>query len=478
MSIPETLPPEIIPWLDPLREAFGGRPWIIAIEVLAGHVSLVNTLRTFGATKCLSIATSAGVGDGPDPEFAPDPIMIEVHADSIMGAIRGSMDAMANLPPEAVARVDAFDPKGEARVLGAIFDDGRSVAGRAKYGARWPEWQALEDKTVIDAMWKTLEVPHAPFRVVEATEAALRAAAADLESPLGTVWAGDNREGFHGGGEYLRWVQPDADGAHVADATAFFAAHCDTVRVMPFMEGIPCSIHGLVFPEEVIAFRPCEMIVLRDPASSRLRYAQTATYWDPPLAERETMRALARLVGAHLRDTVGYRGAFTIDGVMTHEGFRPTELNPRFGAAMWRMRGHYVDLPLQLINKAVIEGVRFDASPRELETMLVESADANRSGATSMVVPQRIDAMRTLDLVFDDGARYGVRRTVADEPCDVSASIGPNPAGGYLRAVFKSERTPVGGSVAPLATKVLGYLSDVWKLALPPMEPARDVHVS
>ena len=44
------------------------------------------------------------------------------------------------------------------------------------------------------------------------------------------------------------------------------------------------------------------------------------------------MRAIARRVGAHLQAAHGYRGAFGIDGVLTADGFRPTELNTRMSA--------------------------------------------------------------------------------------------------------------------------------------------------
>jgi hypothetical protein len=66
---------------------------------------------------------------------------------------------------------------------------------------------------------------------------------------------------------------------------------------MPFLEGVPCSIHGVVFPEGAATFRPVEMVTLRRPGSSRLRYAGAATFWDPPAADREVMRDLARRVG-------------------------------------------------------------------------------------------------------------------------------------------------------------------------------------
>lgn len=85
---------------------------------------------------------------------------------------------------------------------------------------------------------------------------------------------------------------------------------------MPFLEGTPCSIHGIVLADEVVALRPVEMLVLRQ-ADGGLFYSGCASYFDPPKQHRESMRALARIVGAKLREEVKFRGAFTVDGVMT-----------------------------------------------------------------------------------------------------------------------------------------------------------------
>src|SRR5690606_4075064 len=107
----------------------------------------------------------------------------------------------------------------------------------------------------------------------------------------------------------------------------FLAEEAHRVRVMPFLDGIPCSIHGIVFDDAVSVLRPCEMVALRRPGRSDLYYAGMGSTWDPPAAARADMRALCRRVGEHLRRTVGYRGVFTVDGVLTRDGFRPTELN-------------------------------------------------------------------------------------------------------------------------------------------------------
>ena len=45
------------------------------------------------------------------------------------------------------------------------------------------------------------------------------------------------------------------------------------------------------------------------PGRAAFSYAGSATFWDPPDADRAEMREIARKVGAHLRARVGYRGA-------------------------------------------------------------------------------------------------------------------------------------------------------------------------
>ena len=71
------------------------------------------------------------------------------------------------------------------------------------------------------------------------------------------MWSGDARDGFNGGGNFVRWVRDDRDRAA---ATAFFRPRCDRVRVMPFLEGVPCSIHGFVLPDGTAALRPVEIV--------------------------------------------------------------------------------------------------------------------------------------------------------------------------------------------------------------------------
>ncbi len=223
-------------------------------------------------------------------------------------------------------------------------------------------------------------VAHAAYRVVPNDEAALAAATAELSGPLGTVWSGDARDGVNGGGNYVRWIVDEND---QRTATWFFRPRCDRIRVMPFLEGVPCSIHGYVLPDGTAAFRPVEIVCLRDVARRLFVYAGLGTYWDPPEADREEMRAIARRVGDHLAAAHRYRGAFGIDGVLTADGFRPTELNTRMsgGAVVVCDTDRRF---FTLLQAELVSGHDVDVTPADLETM-VPLMDAERVGRVAAI---------------------------------------------------------------------------------------------
>ena len=460
-------PDERLPYFVGLCEAaYSRRKWIVAMDVLPATTGVVGWLKRLGADSALVIAAARGVGEEPDPEFAPDPIVLGVEGEDMMSSIRRSLDAFANVGADVAARIDAFDPAGEARVIGAMFDDGRPTGMRQKYGARPQQWQALEDKTIVDALWDAAGVVRALSAVVPLDdEQALRESQARLDAGVGTVWAADMRSGFHGGASFVRRVRNEAE---AEAARTGFAPCADRVRVMPYLEGIPCSIHGIVLPDFVAVLRPCEMIVFGRPDGTFL-YGQVDTFWDPPDSDRAVMRDTARHVGRHLRETLGYRGAFTIDGVLTAEGFLPTELNPRFGAAL-NTQGRSVDLPLLLLNFAIVESEPFDWCGPELEALLLEAADRDRSGRTMAVVSRRItEAIPEVSLVVDG---LHVRRAEDGEEPAATLVVGPHSAGGIVLVKFSEKQTPVGPSLAPRAAAVLAWADTEWNLGIGVLAPA------
>ncbi|MEA3502750.1 MAG: hypothetical protein U9R47_08250, partial [Actinomycetota bacterium] len=298
-----------------------GKKWILVPSVAVGATPVAEQLREWDADGIMIAAGVEGVGDLPNADRIH---YTRATGDTVMGSIRAYLDSVERPSSALLIAVDAFDPGREAMVLGPDFSRCDTLVDRPVYGARPEAWGALEDKTIVDRLWDDAGIRRAPSRVVPAANAP--AAAAELASNLGTVWVADNRDGWHGGGEYARWVRSAAD---VAPAVEWFLERADAVRVMPFLDGIPCSIHGFATRSGVAVFLPLEMIILRHRDQPEFVYAQAANHWNPPDGVRDEMRAAARRVGALIQERVGYLGGFGIDGVCTADGFLPTELNPR-----------------------------------------------------------------------------------------------------------------------------------------------------
>ena len=455
-------------WWQQLRPLFDGRRVIVKHEIVAGATATVRSLRRLGAADVFVLATSGtGTGPLPEPDDATWFSLDIVSTGTIAQQIRASNDVVADLPPAGRAELDRFDPDGTAVVIGDFLNESPDLAGRPFLAYRRPEWLALDDKTVIDALGDRCGVPRAPSRVVAASAEAVADAWAELDAGAGVVLAIDATQGWTGGGGGVRRVRERAD---IGVALGDWCGDGRSVRVMPFLEGIPCSIHGIVLPAEVVALRPVEMVVLREDGGSFF-YAGCASFWDPPEADRQEMRDLARRVGGQLRAEVGYRGAFTVDGVMTVDGFRPTELNPRNGAGLSVM-ARSLDLDLQLVLDAIVAGVPVDWRARELEPLLLDAFDRERTGGTWRPVPGVVEPVDELRLVLD-----GERLTVAepDEPADVTCTIGPSPLGSFVRAPFEPERMPAGRSAAPLAAQVWSHLGETFGIGPGSLRPALDV---
>ena len=459
-------------WEDLLRPVLAGRKVIVTGGPVAGLVGKARQARALGSERPFILGNEGtGTGDLPSEEEA-ESLALEVPPEaggSMMHGIRAGAALLADLPADARAALDRYDPDGSALVLGSFLNELASVAGRPCLAHRKPEWVALEDKVTADALWDRARVARVPSAVVPAERGALERVARDLDAGAGTVWVGDAREGFHGGGSYARWIREPAD---IDEAAAFLAAHCDLARVMPFLEGIPCSIHGIVFEEHVAALRPIEMVTLRRPGSSQLFYAGAASFWDPPADDREEMRAAARRAGALIRDEAGFRGPFTVDGVMTAEGFRPTELNPRSGAGSNTMARALGNLPLQLLHDAICAELPLDFRPHDLEAFIVERADAVRGGGTWRAVPASVPVHNDAGLVRD-GPSY--RWAQPDEPADGWMSTGPSPMGGFVRLLLNAERHPPGASVGPAAAAFYRFTDAELATRIGSLEPAASV---
>lgn len=449
-----------------LRSVFAGRKLILIGGPVAGLVPLARELVALGAERPFILGSDIGTGELPD-EGEAEWCSLEVRAGSVLESIRHYEATLLKLPDDVRARIDAYDPDRSAMALGFIvLGELPMVAGRPHFGARPRSWIALEDKLAIDDFWDAVGVERARYLHVHPVEAELRAAANELDAGSGTVWAADAREGVSGGAEGTRWVRDDED---AREAARFFSTRAGQVRVMPFLEGIPCSIHGLVTPDGAAVFRPVEQMILRRTAPPRLHYAGVATFWDPDARAREQMRQVARRTARGLAERVRYSGAFSVDGVLTADGFVPTELNPRLGAGLGVLERSLEGLPLRLLALCAQAGRKLDFRPDELEQLVVTQTDARRSGGSWTMVSPPQDSARELELV-DNGDGY--RRKRDGEAASAKLSLGPSAVGGFLRFTPDPERTLVGPTLAPRVCRAFALADEELGTALGAFEPA------
>ncbi|WP_395658879.1 hypothetical protein [Nocardioides sp.] len=409
-----------------LARLYAGRPVVLGPGVLAGWTRWTTWLGELG---CPTLVLATGRGAGPVPGPGTQVVEVEIPATALVtDELRLHDRLLHHLPEPAAAAVEAFDPERRGVVLASPFvSTDEPVLGRPVTGGRPRAWLALEDKLRADATWAAVGLPAAPSRIVDLDEDDLAAATRELSGPLGAVWAGDARDGFNGAGNYVRWVRDDRD---ARTARAFFAPRCDRVRVMPFLDGVPCSIHGIVLPDGTAVLRPVEIAVLRNSAHRTFVYAGLGTSWDPPAADRAVMRAAARRVGEHLRAEHGYRGAFGIDGVLTADGFLPTELNTRMSAGA-TTAAEVAPRFFALLQANLVAGVDTGVTVADVEA-LVPRMDAERAGKVVAIGEgMRVGGAYSYPVDFDgtafrrSGHETGNVLEIADTPTGFFARVEP-----------------------------------------------------
>ena len=442
-----------------LAAALPQGPLIVTGGVLVAEADGAAAAEALGVERVLAIGI--GRGTGPLAETARTELHVVDPGPSatLMEAMRRTASLLADPPAEMVELIDAFDPAGEAWVLLDPTSRQPTLCGRPVFGIRRPEWWALEDKTTNDALFTDAGVTTAPSRIVAPADAAT--AAAELDDGAGTVWSGDALEGFNGGGEYVRVVDDDAS---AAEATEFFGGRVERLRIAPFLEGLPCSIHGLVLDGSVVTFRPIELVNFRVAGRSQLLFAGVGEGWVAPHDVATELKSVARRVGAHLASSVGYRGAFGVDGVLTPDGFRPTELNPRLSGGFFRIQRSVAEVPLRLLDAAVRAGTLTLADADEFERWAVDRLRDAVHPRLGMPVPRRFEDEQTRWFARDDAGRW----SLTDDEAAASAvvTIGPAAMGGFMRVDATDRWVHDGSPVRGDAAALIGLIDAEYDLGL------------
>ncbi|MGW2426325.1 hypothetical protein ACWC0C_45305 [Streptomyces sp. NPDC001709] len=443
---------------DVVTEFFSKRK----VVVVSSRVSAVAWLRDLFTARGLA-APFLVLADATGLSAEADFHEVEVKADSVDTWLGALESRIVSPPAELLAALDAYDPAREAIVLTPPFRQGRpTLLGRRCFGFRRAEWARYEDKTVSDSFWARAGVPHLQSVVTELSENNLRAAFEECDEGAGVVVSADATQVMHSGS---RGVVRVSSADEIPRAHDFLAGRCAKVRVAPFVEGISCSTHGMVFDHDVAVFRPIEQVVLRQGQFFPLMGG--SSFWTPPAEVTERIRAFTAQVGHRLRSEADYRGGFHIDGIISARGFMPIEVNARMGPYI---NGIAVGagIPLELINNMVMEGEPVDIDMRDFERRVIGALDSAPVVRVAMSLEGTKGAApgtaAALSLRAED-SRY-VACAAGDE-WDVKASCATTPVGASIVLEFPDRPDHRGVLLAPRAARAIKAATRIWGMPAP-----------
>lgn len=224
--------------------------------------------------------------------------------------------------------VEDFDPQHEAVVLAPDPLDPPATGGRELIGRKMSAIRLVEHKTIIDSLWDLAGVHRVDALVCDLTPR-LPSAIAAMDNGTGVVLSCQQRGAApQAGGEGLWWTQ----NGRLPESLPALDSPETRVRIMPLLYGLPCRIHGMTIGSQVTVFPPMELVSLPRTTHGTFLWAGAVVARTLSAQARADLDAIAVKVGIWL-DALGHRGAFAMDGILTEDGYRPTELTTRLTSA-------------------------------------------------------------------------------------------------------------------------------------------------
>ncbi len=318
--------------IDRLEELLAGAQFIVVCGRSDDASAWTNA---FGSQRCLAMSLDEAASKAPATMPGNESGRLAFHHEALAG-----LDGTGWLAGTA----DAFDAHQQAVLIAPDPLDPPQAGSRRRLGQRPSMWQLCEDKAVIDVIWDRLGVPR-PQSVIADGAQDLAALGSLVDAEHGVVCA-VQRIGAPptSGAEGIWWWQRtppliDAGPQH-------------RVKVMPLVPGLPVRLHGMVFVDAAVAFPPMEIVALpRSDTGTFLCCGAVGV-----LPDNAELRALTERIGGGLSSVLGYRGAFSVDGILSWTGFLPTDLNTRLTSAMEAAPAD-VRIQLQAANVLAREGV-------------------------------------------------------------------------------------------------------------------------
>jgi hypothetical protein len=290
----------------------------------------------FGSQRCLALSLDKAASKAHAAMPRNESGRLAFHHEALAG-----LDGTGWLAGAA----DAFDAHQQAVLIAPDPLDPPRAGSRRRLGQRPRMWQLCEDKAVIDVIWDRLGVPRPRSVIADGTQD-LAALGSLVDVEHGVVCA-VQRIGAPptSGAEGIWWWQRAA-------APLIGAGPQHRVKVMPLVPGLPVRLHGMVFVDAAVAFPPMEIVALpRTDTGTFLCCGAVGV-----LPDSAELRALTERIGAGLSSILGYRGAYSVDGILSQTGFLPTDLNTRLTSAM-EAAPPDVRMQLQAANVLAREGV-------------------------------------------------------------------------------------------------------------------------